>query len=175
MLDEGLKKIIESKDITNFWELFEYLNTIGYGCIDSLGISLNFFSESKIYQDVAFIRLKTEQIEDHFYVGGCDPIYPQSANDHSITFNKGVIIKEYATLRVGIITNENRHMRGLYEYYNKALAQDKLKYNDHQIVEIEQTCKIIYEFNQLPSIVLSYLGDVAEKHYGFKPIQMINS
>ncbi len=176
MLDEGLRNIIEGKGINNFWELLEYLNTTGYEYIDSLGIALNFFTESQIFQDVAFIRLKTFQKEESYYVGGIDPVYPPDAhdwyagNDHGITINQSTRIKEYSVFIVGIITDENKHMRGIYEHYMKAIAYNKLEYNDHQIEEIERTCKTIYEFSQLPSLVLGYLGDVADRHYGFQPI-----
>jgi len=172
MLDDELKLIIEGKNIKCFWELLDYLILCGYSQMDSLAICLNYYTEYDIWKDVAYAKLTKKEVERKNYTIGHDPINGgeyQRNSTGQITNIVHVVdnIEVVVVLEVGIIDGDNKHLVGLFDFYKKSIVEGKLDFNNHLIKEVEDKCKVIYNFTELIEFLLSYLQDTGKKHFGY--------
>jgi hypothetical protein len=139
--DDELIKIVKNKNFKTFWHCLDYLIVAGYPTIDAFGISLQEFGESRIFSDVAFIRIE----ENHKII---DNRYGRSS------------IK---VLKIGIIDSSNIHLSGLYSTYRTWISErEKIGYSD-----IEATCEM-FEIPELNSFLMDYLLNTSKLHYGFE-------
>ena len=158
MLDDKLKKIIEDKEFNSFWEMFFTLqHNWGYRSIDAFGICLNYYTDTQIWEDVAFLNGK--RIEVPTYHGHADPIMGGMVD---VMRNNRVHIE----IVVGVINEKTKHLRGLFNYYFKCKINGGLRINDGEISEIEGLCDEIYHFADLPHIITDYLNHSAALYYG---------
>jgi len=160
MLDDKLKKIIEDKEFKNFWSMFHTLqHNWGYASIDAFGISLKYFNDSQIWEDVAFINGKRIEIPNyHGFVDPIDNMMPQTR--HMVN---NIVHFE---LVIGVINEDTEHLRGLFNYYTNTKFNGRLKINDGEITEIENLCKEGYHFVDLPHIIMDYLNHTAKLYFG---------
>lgn len=160
MLDDKLKKIIEEKEFKNFWEMFYTLQQgWGYGQIDTFGICLKYFTDTQIWEDVAFINGK--RIEVPGYHGYADPIDDMMPRTSYMVNNR-----VHIELVIGVINKETEHLRRLFNYYLKAKIDGRLRINNGEITEIENLCKETYHFVDLPHIIMDYLNHTAKPYFG---------
>ena len=172
MLDDELKGIIEGKNIKCFWELLDYLILCGYSQSDSLEICLNYYTEYDIWKNVAYAKLHHTSLLHTTNVMGHNPAgYSEYQRNPSgeITNIVHTVDKIETTevLEVGMVDNDNNHLLGLFDFYKKSIVEGKLDFNNNFIVEVEDKCKVIYNFTGLIDFVLSYLQDTGNKHFGY--------
>jgi hypothetical protein len=140
--DEELIKIVKNKKFKSFWHCLDFLIMAGYPTMDAFGISLQEFGESKVYSDVAFIRIEESRklIGDRFS-------YSEKARN----------------IKIGIIDDTNIHLAGLYSTYRTWISERKqIGYSD-----IEATCET-FEIPELNQFLMDYLKKVSKLHYGFE-------
>lgn len=165
-----IRKAIEKKEFKNFWSCFDYLLMAGFNQIDSFGLSLEQFSESKIWSNVAWVRF-----QDSFYV---DPVTGRIySNDyreqirHDIHFinpmgNPNNAIKDSnKELIIGIIDETNIHLSGMYGIYRKSLLNIGLM-NNTILPEIEETCEVI-RIKNISLLIEEYLECTFKAHFGY--------
>lgn len=140
--DEELIKIVKNKKFKSFWHCLDYLVMAGYPTMDAFGVSLQEFGESRIYSDVAFIRIE----ENHKLIGDRYSYSEKSKN-----------------IKIGIIDDTNIHLAGLYSTYRTWISERKqIGYSD-----IEATCET-FEIPELNPFLMDYLKNVSNLHYGFE-------
>lgn len=164
MLDKDLRELIESKEHKSFWGVFDNLSMYGYKPIDVLGGSLAYFKESEIWNDVAYAKLETSTIEIHSQTLANFEDFDHYGNGVG---NRVITQEKIVNLKVGMITEDIEHLRGLYHFYKKMMANGKLSFNDGMIKEIETNCSVIYTLENISPFVLMYLKDSSEKHFGY--------
>lgn len=131
--------LIERKNFKNFWYSFDYLTQAGYSEKDALWHSVKFFGEDKIFDQVAYVRLRqgmnlidihhSNKLEKHFVIG----------------------------------FNDNVGLDSLFKTYHKWLAKNirnKPQYG------IESLCESMV-FKYLSEPMLRYLLTVSHRYYGF--------
>ena len=141
--NQDLIDIVKNKKFKTFWHCLDYLLMAGYTQMDAFGISLQEFGESRIYSDVAFIKIPR----------------------HTQLFNTGVYGRDdKRIIKVGILGDTNIHLSGIYNMYRTWISNggSHIDYPD-----IEQTCEII-KINTLNTFLMTYLIKVSELHYGFE-------
>ena len=139
--DEELIKIIKNKKFKTFWHCLDYLIMAGYTTMDAFGVSLQEFGESRVYSDVAFIRIE----ENRRVIGN-------RYENSSVKF-----------IKIGIIDDTNIHLAGLYSTYRTWISErEKIGYSN-----IEATCEI-FDIPELNSFLMDYLLNVSKLHYGFE-------
>lgn len=147
-----LIKILDNKDFKSFFECLDFLLIAGYGIIDSFGICLERFGESKIWDKVAFIRFKKTTRINIIII---DVLTGRPIQEETM---KEIIF-------IGIMDETTIHLQGLYDVYRKALLNNgsliSSVYSD-----IEATCKVL-SFKNLPEIINDYLNVTFEKHFGY--------
>lgn len=139
--DEELIKIVKNKKFKTFWHCFDYLVIAGYPTMDAFGVSLQEFGESKVYSDVAFIRVlsRTQLL-------GTRNVYGRSVRQ----------------IKIGIVNSSNIHLAGLYSSYRTWIAKNDVVYSD-----VEETCDII-DIPELSPFLMDYLLSLSKLHYGFE-------
>jgi hypothetical protein len=143
--NEDLVKIVKNKKFKTFWHCLDFLIMAGYPTMDAFGISLQEFGESRIYSDIAFIRIEESRklIGDRF--------------SHS---------EKSKNIKIGIIDDTNIHLTGLYSTYRTWISERlQIGYSD-----IEATCET-FEIPELNSFLMDYLKKVSKLHYGFEAFQ----
>jgi hypothetical protein len=137
---QELIDIIRNKEFKTFWHCLDYLILGGYSPIDAFGITIQEFGENKIYSNVAFLKIDERiNILD----------YP-------------IMSPPKSKILIGLIDETNIHLSGLYDTYRKWLSEGKLPNQ----IDIEETCENL-EIDSLPIIIIEYLHEVSEKHFGY--------
>lgn len=144
--NKELIDIVKNKNFKTFWHCLDYLTMAGYSNMDAFGISLQEFGESRIYSDVAFIKIpRRTQLFNTGVYGGGDLGYKQ-------------------IIKVGILGDTNIHLAGIYNMYRTWISNS----NNHiDYPDIEETCEII-RIKELTPFLMTYLIKVSELHYGFE-------
>ena len=147
-----LLEIVKTKKFKSFWHCFDYLHLAGYNIMDSFGVSLHEFGESKIYSDVAFVKVsKKTSILGY-------------GNGHP----SGQIV--VSKLRIGLIDDTNIHLAGLYKTYREWIAKD----NTTSYPDVEETCEVI-ELPITDEFIMDYLVSVSRLHFGFEAFKFDKS
>jgi hypothetical protein len=145
--DIELIEILKNKEFKTFWHCLEYLSFAGYESLEAFSYSMKIFGESRIYTDVAFIKL-----------GNNEPSEPMETLIGGLNVSR--TNKRY--LYVGLIDETNIHLSGMYDFYRKSSNNGSMVVG---AIEIEDTCEII-KFD-LPRFIIDYLHNLSRTHFGF--------
>lgn len=160
MIDNKLEKILEEKQFRSFWEMFEWLTEVGYGYIDAFGVCLEKFNESGIWSEVAFIKFESSGL-----------IYNGSHHPGGVELSADSMYNTIFKVRIGVITEETKHLKKLFNFYLKAKETDSLYLANGEIREIEMLCKKTVVLDDLPQILYKYIEDTFKNYWGF-PIKI---
>jgi len=145
---EEIVKIVKEQNFKSFWHCLDFLIMAGYPLMEAFGIALHEFGESKIFSDVAFIRVQRGRNG----IVQLQNVYERPVGKYSVS--------------VGMIDESNIHLAGLYGTYRKWMIDDvHMRYTD-----VEETCEII-NVEQINNFLLDYLLHTGKLHYGFEPFK----
>lgn len=156
-MNSELDKHIKDKGFTNFWEMFMTLNhDWGYNFIEAFGICLNYYNDTQIWEDVAFInakRLETMSVNRN------DPYMDGWV--HNTTQNKSVSLR----IEIGVLNEKTKHLKGLFDFCLKQTINESL-WVESEVKTLHNLCDERYTFIDLPYIVVDYLTHTFEKYHG---------
>jgi hypothetical protein len=147
--DKELIEIVKKKEFKTFWHCLDFLLMAGYNPMDAFGVSMKEFGESKIYSNVAFIRIEQVHHEVRF-TGQNRPRAPKQT-----------------LLIVGLIDDSNIHLSGLYGTYREWLTKGVFFSSPPETAELEDTCEII-KVSELTPFIINYLRSVSKLHFGYE-------
>lgn len=158
-----LEDIINKKNFIQFFQLLEYLLLAGYKDIDAFAITLKFFPENKIWENVAFIRglngynVNNQKMQKSYFRGEND--YRMPENDILLPIPTS---KEY-TLLIGVLDNETLHLNGLFDLYMKDINSNKVG----KISDLESNCNHHFKFREFTPFLKQYLFNSFKKHFSY--------
>ncbi len=149
-MSKELIDIVKDKNFKTFWHCLDYLLMAGYKPIEAFGASIQEFGESRIFSDVAFIRVSfgLEHIREMHSMGMAAlhererlglPIAQIFTNDYMDDLGNTVSRVHPPisyTVTVGLIDDGNIHLAGLYSVYRKWYVEGKFSYPQTEIEDI---------------------------------------
>src|ERR1035437_160120 len=109
--NKELIEIVKNQKFKTFWHCLDYLLLAGYKPIDAFGITMQEFGESKVFSDVAFIKVQLGLEERHQNIAHID------INGDHIDYRNGNVVRIHPEInflvRVGLIDSSNIHLSGL--------------------------------------------------------------
>lgn len=146
-MTKELSEILTRKDFKTFWHCLDFLVIAGYPLMEAFNHSIKQFSANNIFKNVAFIRIE-------------EPKY------HLLSLEN---LPRKMELKIGIISDDNIHLDGMYATYRKLLINKPYLGCE---VNLEATCEVItIECSSL--IILEYLSDVSLAHFGYDALKTV--